>query len=140
MLPSQALHSVSFLFCVISAAGAHLVDIPNRITDAVMIQIDPVLQMGAMAVVGMMDHFENITSEKNSEFAGINLVLPIAFGRNPFVAAGLRNNEFVHLIVKVTIQPAGHRPLFHRKDLLVLDRTEHGAACLTCSHLVNLAK
>jgi len=37
------------------AAGANLVDIPDRVTDSVMIEIDPMLEMGSMAVAGMMN-------------------------------------------------------------------------------------
>ena len=44
-----------------------------------MVEIDPVLQMGAMAVAGMMDRREEVTPEKNSELAGINLVVSISF-------------------------------------------------------------
>jgi hypothetical protein len=104
-----------------SAAGANLIDIPDPITDAVMIQIDPVLQMGAMTVASMMDCLEEVTSEKNSELAGINLIVSIAFGRNQFVTTGLSDNEFVHLLMEVTIQPTGHRTFFHRQDLFALE-------------------
>jgi hypothetical protein len=45
-----------------------------------MIEIDPVLQMGSLAIAGMMDRFEKIASEKNSKLAGINLVVPIVGG------------------------------------------------------------
>jgi len=34
------------------AAGTDLVDVPDRITDSVMIEIDPVFQMRSMAVPG----------------------------------------------------------------------------------------
>jgi hypothetical protein len=61
------------------AAGANFVDIPDSIANAVMVEINPVLQMGSMAVAGMMDRFEKITSEKNCKLARINLVVSIAF-------------------------------------------------------------
>jgi len=60
------------------ATGANLIDIPDRITNAIMIEIDPVLQMGAMAVAGMMDRLEIVASEKNGELDGINPVIFIA--------------------------------------------------------------
>ena len=44
------------------AASANLVDGPDRITDSVMIEIDPVLQMRSMAVTGMVDRLEEIAS------------------------------------------------------------------------------
>jgi hypothetical protein len=105
------------------AAGANLVDIPDCITDSVMIEIYPVLQMCSMVVAGVMNSLEKITSEENSKFARINPVIFIAFAGDQFVAPGLRDNKFVNLLVEVTIQPAGHRPLFHRKDLFALKRT-----------------
>ena len=61
------------------AAGANFVDIPDSITNAVMIEIDPVLQIGSLTIAGMMDRFEEVTSEKNSKLARINLVVSIAF-------------------------------------------------------------
>jgi len=54
-----------------------------------------------------MDRLEEMTSEKSSEFAGINLVISIAFRRDKFVARRLVDNKFVHLLVEVAIQPAG---------------------------------
>ena len=42
------------------AAGANLVDIPDRITNSVMIQIDPVLQMRSMVVAGVMNGLKKI--------------------------------------------------------------------------------
>jgi hypothetical protein len=104
-----------------SAASANLINIPNRITNPIMIEINPVLQVGAMTVAGMMDRFEKITSEENSELAGINPIVSIAFGRNQFVTTGLSDNEFVHLLMEVTIQPTGHRTFFHRQDLFALE-------------------
>jgi hypothetical protein len=95
------------------AAGANLVDIPDRIADSVMIEIDPVLQMGSMAVSGMVNRLEIIASEKNGQLAGIDPVIFIAFAGDQFVAARLRDNEFLDLLVEVAIQPAGHRALFH---------------------------
>jgi hypothetical protein len=61
------------------AAGANFVNISDSITDSVMIEINPVFQMGSMTVAGMMDSFKVVTSEKNSEFARINLVVSIPF-------------------------------------------------------------
>ena len=77
-----------------------------------------------MVVAGVMICLEEITSEKNSKFAGINPAIFIAFAGDQFVAPELRDNEFLDLFVEVTIQPAGHRPLFHRKDLFALKRTQ----------------
>ena len=91
------------------AAGANFVDIPNSITNAVMVEINPVLQMGSMTVTGMMNRFKEVTSEKNSKFAGINLVVSIAFRRDKFVTTWFVDNKFVQLLVEVAIQPAGHR-------------------------------
>ena len=79
------------------AAGANLVDIPDRITDSVMIEIDPVLQMCSMVVAGVMNGLEEITSEKNGKFAGINPVISISFRRYQLIAARLRDNECVNL-------------------------------------------
>jgi hypothetical protein len=44
------------------AASANLVDAPYRITDSVMIEIDPVLQMGSMAIGSVMNRLEEIAS------------------------------------------------------------------------------
>jgi hypothetical protein len=60
-------------------AGANLVDISDRIANSVMVEINPVLQMGSMTIASMMDRFKVVTPEKNSEFAGINLVISISF-------------------------------------------------------------
>jgi hypothetical protein len=60
-------------------AGANFVDISDSIANAVMVKIDPVLQMGSMTVTCMMDRFKEVTSEKNSKLAGINLVVSISF-------------------------------------------------------------
>jgi hypothetical protein len=54
-----------------------------------------------------MDRLEKMTSEKNSEFAGINLIVSIAFRRDKFVTTRLGDNKFVPLLVEVTIQPDG---------------------------------
>ena len=109
------------------AAGADLVDIPDRIPDPVMIEIDPVLQMGSMVVAGMVDRLEIITSQKDRKLAGINLVIFIAFAGDQFVVPRFRDDELLDLLVEVPIEPAGHRALFHRKDLLALERTEDRA-------------
>jgi len=85
------------------AAGANLVDTPDRITDSVMIEINPVLKMRSMVVAGVMNGLEEITSEKNGKFARINPVIFIAFAGYQFVAPGLRDNEFLDLFVEVTI-------------------------------------
>jgi hypothetical protein len=77
--------------------------------------------MGAMTVASMMDRLEEVTSEKNSELAGIDLVVSIAFGRDQFVTTWLGDNKFVQLFVEVAIQPAGHRSFFHRQDLFALE-------------------
>jgi hypothetical protein len=61
------------------AASPDLVDISDSIANAVMVEINPVLQMGSMTVAGMMDSFKVVTPEKNSKFAGINLVISISF-------------------------------------------------------------
>ena len=106
------------------AAGANLVDIPDGVTNSVMIEINPVLQMCSMAITGVMNGLEEIASEKNGKFARINPVIFIAFAGYQFVAAWLRDNEFIDLLVEVTIQPASHRPFFHRKNLFALKRTQ----------------
>jgi hypothetical protein len=111
------------------AAGANLVDIPDSITNTVMIEIDPVLQVRSMAIAGMMNSLEEIASEKNGQFAGINPVIFIAFAGYQFVAAWFRDNEFIDLLTEVAKQPAGHRSLFHRKDLFTLDRTQDRTDC-----------
>ena len=72
-----------------SAAGSNLVDGPYCITDSVMIEVDPVLQMRSMAITGVMNSLEEIASEKNGELAGINPVIFIAFAGDQFVAPGL---------------------------------------------------
>jgi hypothetical protein len=61
------------------AASANFVDISDSIANAVVVEINPVLQMGSMAIAGMMDRFKVVTPEKNSKFAGINLVVSISF-------------------------------------------------------------
>jgi hypothetical protein len=75
-----------------SAASANLVDIPDRITNAVMIEIDPVLQMRSMLVAGVMNGLEEIASEKDGKLAGINPIISIAFRRDQLVATRLRDN------------------------------------------------
>ena len=60
-------------------AGADLVDIPDPIPDPVMIEIDPVLQMGAMIVAGVVNGLEEVTAQKDGQLAGINFVIPIPF-------------------------------------------------------------
>jgi hypothetical protein len=92
-----------------------------------MVQIAPVLQMRSMAVAGMVNGLQVIASEKNGELAGINLVILIAFTGNQFVAAWLRDDELIHLLVEVAIEPAGHRAFFHRKDLFAQERTDDRA-------------
>ena len=62
-------------YAVHPTTGANLIDISDGITDAVMVEIDPVLQMRSMAVTGVVDGLQVIASEKNGELAGINLVI-----------------------------------------------------------------
>jgi hypothetical protein len=107
------------------AAGANLVNTPDCITDSVMIEIDPVLQMCSMAITGVMNGLEEIASEKNGKFARINPVIFIALAGDQFVAAWLRDNKFIDLLTEVAKQPAGHRTLFHRKDLFSLERSQN---------------
>jgi len=107
-----------------SAAGANLVDTPYRVAYSVMIEIYPVLQMRSMAIAGVMNSLEEIASEKNGKLTRINPVIFITFAGDQFVAPGLRDNKFINLLVEVTIQPAGHRPLFHREDLFALERSQ----------------
>jgi len=104
------------------AAGADLIDVPDRITDPVMVEIDPVLEMGSIAVICVMNSFQELSPQKNSEFARINLVILITIASDPFVATRLGDNELLHLLVEVTIQPAGHRSFFHGQDLFSLER------------------
>jgi hypothetical protein len=104
-----------------SAAGANLVDIPDCSTDSVMIKLDPVLQMGSMAIACVVNHFEKIASEKSGQLTCINLVILISFGRYQLVTSRLTDNELLHLLAEIAIKPAGHRPLFHRKDLSALE-------------------
>jgi hypothetical protein len=111
------------------AAGPNLVDTSDRITDSVMIEINPVLQMCSMIIAGVMNSLEEIAYEKNGKFTRINPVILIAFADDQFVAAWLRDNECVNLLMEVTIQPAGHRSLFHRKDLFALKRTQDRTDC-----------
>jgi hypothetical protein len=61
------------------AAGADLVDIPDCIPDPVMIEVNPVLQMGSMVVAGVVNGLEEIASQENGELARINLVIPVSF-------------------------------------------------------------
>ena len=75
-----------------SATGTNLIDIPDGITNPIMVEIDPMLQMRAMTVASMMDRFEEVTPEENRELAGINLVVSIPFGRNQFVTTRLGDN------------------------------------------------
>ena len=90
------------------AAGADLVNIPDRIANPVVIQIDPMFQMSAMVVAGVVDGLEIIASQKNRKLAGINLVVFIALASDPFVVARLRDDELLDLLVEVAIEPAGH--------------------------------
>jgi hypothetical protein len=101
-------------------AGSNLVDASDCITDSVMIEINPVLQMCSMIVAGVINCLKEITSEKNSKFARINPIIFIAFAGYQFVAPRLRDNEFIDLLSEVAKQPAGHRPFFYRKNLLAL--------------------
>ena len=50
-------------------AGANLIDISDHIMDPIMVEIDPVLEMGSITVAGVMDRLEEITSEKDGKFA-----------------------------------------------------------------------
>ncbi len=45
-----------------SATGANRLEMPDRITNSVMIEIDPMLEMGSMVVAGMMNSLEEIAS------------------------------------------------------------------------------
>jgi hypothetical protein len=60
-------------------AGADLVDIPDPIPDPVIIEMNPVLQMGAMIVAGGVNGLEEVASQKDGQRAGINFVIPIPF-------------------------------------------------------------
>ena len=53
------------------AAGANLVDIPDHITDSVMIEIDPVFQMRSMVVAGMV--MAPFTLDKHMEYSCCNI-------------------------------------------------------------------
>jgi hypothetical protein len=106
------------------AAGANLVDTPDRITDSVMIEIDPVLKMGSMAIAGVMNSLEEIASEKDGELDRINSVIFIAFAGDRFIAPRLRDNEFIDFLTEVAKQPACHRSFFHRRNLFTLKRTQ----------------
>jgi uncharacterized Tic20 family protein len=75
-----------------SAASSNLVDIPDRITDAVMIEINLVLQMCSMVIAGVMNSLKEIISQKSSELIGIDLVILISFRSYQFVATRLRDN------------------------------------------------
>ena len=74
------------------AAGPNLVDVPDRITNAVMIEIDPMLQMCSMVIAGVMNGLEEIASEKDGKLGRINPVISIAFRRDQFVTSRLRDN------------------------------------------------
>jgi hypothetical protein len=50
-----------------SAVGPNLVDISDRITDSVMIEVDPVLKIRPMNVTGMVNRLEEIASEKSGK-------------------------------------------------------------------------
>ena len=63
-----------------SAAGTNLVDIPDSRMDSIMIKLDPVFQMRAMRVIGVVNRLENIASQKSGQFSGIDLVVLIPFG------------------------------------------------------------
>ncbi len=45
-----------------SATGAYLIYVPDCITNSVMIEIDPVLEMCSITVAGVMNRLEEITS------------------------------------------------------------------------------
>jgi hypothetical protein len=49
-------------YAVHPATGANLVYVPDRITDSVMVEIDPVLEMGSITVAGVMNRLEEIAS------------------------------------------------------------------------------
>jgi hypothetical protein len=89
------------MYTMHSAAGTNLVDAPDRITNSVMIEIDPVFQMCSMIIVGVINFFKEITSEKNSKFAQIDFVIFITFAGYQFVASWLRDNKFIDYLIEV---------------------------------------
>jgi hypothetical protein len=95
------------------ATGANLVDVPDSVTDTVMIEIDPMFQVSSVTVTRMMNRLEIIASEQNGKLAGINLVILVTFTGDQFVAPRFRDNKLLNLVVEVAIQPAGHRAFFH---------------------------
>jgi hypothetical protein len=86
-----------------SAASSNLVNIPYGITDTVMIEINPVLQMCSMVITSVMNGLEEISSQKSCKLICVNLVVLISFRGNQFVTPWLRDNEFFHLSIKVAV-------------------------------------
>ncbi len=43
------------------ATGAYLIDVPDCITDPVMVEIDPVLEVGSIAVIGVMNSLQELS-------------------------------------------------------------------------------
>jgi hypothetical protein len=62
-----------------SAAGAYLINIPDHITDSIMVEVNPMLHMGTMAIADVVNGLEEIGSQKNGELARINLVIYVSF-------------------------------------------------------------
>ncbi len=51
----------------------------------------------------------------------INLVVLIPIASYQFVATRLRDNELLHLLMEVTIEPPGHWSFLHGKELFALE-------------------
>jgi hypothetical protein len=74
------------------AASSNLVNIPDGITDTVMTEINPVLQICSMVTAIVMNGLEKITPQKSCKLICINLVVRISFRSNQFVAPRLRDD------------------------------------------------
>jgi hypothetical protein len=62
------------------AAGTDLIDVSYYITNPVMIQINPVLEIGSITIICVMNSLKKLSPQKNSKLDGVNFIIlvPIA--------------------------------------------------------------
>jgi hypothetical protein len=82
-----------------SSAISNLVNIPAVITDTVMIEINPVLQMFSMFIAILLNLLEEISSQKSFNLIFVPLVVLISLRSHQFVTPCLLDNALFHFLI-----------------------------------------
>jgi hypothetical protein len=108
-----------------STSRSNFIDVTHGISDAVVIESDPLLLNGTVLIVTLIDGAQKTAAQELGQFGGVNLVIFITIGNDQFIVTRIAGNKQIDLAVEIAVEPAGHGAFLNSQMLGALNGTQN---------------